>query len=69
MITREIVTTTGERKEQELNELASLIVEFCRRGEFSEEIQDISEWAEGYSAAMNSVESLIMGLSAWVVKK
>ena len=69
MITREIVKTNGERTEQELNELASLIVEFCRRGELSEEIQDISEWAEGYSAAMNSVESLIMGLSAWVVKK
>ena len=68
MITREIVTTTGERKEQELNELASLLVEFARRGQFDQNVQDASEWAEGYTAAMNSVESLIMGLSAYVVK-
>ena len=67
--TRTIVTQNGERKEQELNELASLILSFCDNNEFSKSVTDNSEWAAGYNQSLNTIESLITGLPANMVAK
>lgn len=69
MITRTFETTSGKRTEQELNELASMIVEFCRAQTHPQAVQDASEWAAGYSQALNTIESIIIGSPGYMVVK
>ena len=70
MITRTYQSMSGERKEQELNELSSMLVKFCQKkqDEF-ESIKDTVEWADGYSTALNEIEAIILGLPAHMVAK
>lgn len=69
MTSRMIITQNGERKEQELNELASLITNFCTTHEYTETEVETSEYFEGYNQALNTIESIINGLPAAMVAK
>jgi len=69
MTSRMIVTQNGERKEQELNELASMIKDFCKRSLYPVNVAELSEYAEGYNQALNTIENIINGLPAAIVAK
>ena len=66
---RTITTQTGERKEQELNELASIINDFCNRNSYPINVVKISDYAVGYNDALNSIASIINGLPGNIVAK
>ena len=67
MTSRMIITQNGERTEQELNELASLIVNHIERTRFEKSTEASSKWAEGYNQALNTIEAIINGLPANLV--
>jgi len=68
-ITRTVVAQNGNRKEQELNELASIIIDFCTRSSYPINVVKISDYAEGYNDALNAIASLINGLPGNIVAK
>ena len=69
VITRSYINHNGDKVEQELNELASTIVKFCRKHEFTTETAETVEWADGYNSALNTIEAIIMSSNGTMVVK